>query len=502
MSFFFFLHNLHFALEIVGLIAFGMVAWLAYDAFLLRRDFLTASRGVGFLLLTFWQGVHAFTPSGLLWGYAGLFAYLLGLFLIAVNLMLEKPAPRPEFKAIVVVPPLTFAAVVAEGAAAFFFALIAWLAHRQYRLELKKTLKPFWFAFLFFAAASVFAALEGEGSIGVSWMWIAGHLMKLAGFASVIWWVWQYLQLRIREELMVIFIAMALFLSVAVTLAFSVILNNQVVAEIKQNLLTNARILDFSISRLREEASAKARVLAGRQDIRDSLLKNDFVRMELLLSGALEKEQVGFLSVIDRNGDVVMRAHALASRGDTLRDDRAVFEALGGKEFVTIALRSPENFSIRAAAPVMERGKVVGVILAGFPLDNAFADNIQRLTGLEMSLFEGDARVATTIRGSDGHSRFIGIRETDADVRDAVLARGEGLVKETFILSRPYLASFLPLRDADGVIVGMASSAAPERDIAALVSTTNRLTLISVMALLLMLMVPLYLLTKRLSLEI
>lgn len=502
MSFFFFLHNIHFAVEILGVIAFGVVAWLAYDAFLLRRDFLTASRGIGFLLLAFWQGVHAFGPSELLWGYAGIGAYLAGLALIAANLMLEKPVERPEFKAIIVVPPLAFTAFVAEGVAAALFVFIAWLAYRQYRLEFKKTLKPFWVAFLFFAVASSLAVMEGEGGIGISWVWLASHLFKLAGFGSVIWWVWQYLQLRIREELMVIFISAALFLSVVVTLAFSVILVNRIAVETKQNLLTNARVLDFAIARLQEEAAAKVAVLAGRQDIRDSLLKNDFMKLESLLAFSLEKERLGFLTVIDRNGDVVMRAHALASRGDNARDDRAAAEALAGKGFVTIGSRSPEGFSIRAASPIMDKGGVVGVILAGFPLDNAFADGIQRLTGLEMSLFEGNARVATTIRSVDGRTRSTGIRETDAEVRDAVLARGEGMVKETFILSRPYLASFLPLRDADGKIAGMVSSAAPEQDIVALVNATNRLTLVSVMALMLVMMLPMYFLTKRLSTEI
>lgn len=301
---------------------------------------------------------------------------------------------------------------------------------------------------------------------------------------------------------MVIFISVALFLSVVVTLAFSVILVNRIAVETKQNLLTNARVLDFAIARLQEEAAAKAAVLAGRQEIRDSLLKNDFMKLESLLAFSLEKERLGFLTVIDRNGDVVMRAHALASRGDNARDDRAAAEALAGKGFVTIGSRSPEGFSIRAASPIMDKGRVVGVILAGFPLDNAFADGIQRLTGLEMSLFEGDAVAATTIRSVDGRTRSTGIRETDAEVRNAVLARGEGMVKEIFILSRPYLASFLPLRDADGKIAGMVSSAAPEQDMVALVNATNRMTLVSVMVLMLVLMLPMYLLTKRLSSEI
>ena len=55
MSLFFLFNNLHFAVEILGALAFLIVGWLALDAFLIRRDFTTATRWIGFGFLVLWQ---------------------------------------------------------------------------------------------------------------------------------------------------------------------------------------------------------------------------------------------------------------------------------------------------------------------------------------------------------------------------------------------------------------------------------------------------------------
>ena len=54
MSLFFWLNNIHYSLQLFGGLAFLLVAWLAIDSFLIRRDFITFSRGLGFLFLAVW----------------------------------------------------------------------------------------------------------------------------------------------------------------------------------------------------------------------------------------------------------------------------------------------------------------------------------------------------------------------------------------------------------------------------------------------------------------
>ena len=98
MSLFFLSNNLHFALEILGALVFLMVAWLAVDSLLARRDFLTAARAIGFIFLTAWQVIHAFGFTSELFTYAGYGLYLAGVIFVLGNLLLERPTKRPEFK--------------------------------------------------------------------------------------------------------------------------------------------------------------------------------------------------------------------------------------------------------------------------------------------------------------------------------------------------------------------------------------------------------------------
>ena len=172
-----------------------------------------------------------------------------------------------------------------------------------------------------------------------------------------------------------------------------------------------------------------------------------------------------------------------------------------GDSLVDIASSAPEGFSIRASSPVMANGETVGIIVAGFPLDNALADGLKKITGLEMSIFEADTRAATTLFNPDGRTRSVGIKQTDPRVSQSVLQQGNELTLRTLILSRPYLASYLPIRNAANEIVGMVSAAEPQQEVLDIVQTTNRLTLIVVMIIMLIIVTPIYLMTRRLGEE-
>ena len=182
--------------------------------------------------------------------------------------------------------------------------------------------------------------------------------------------------------------------------------------------------------------------------------------------------------------------------------ESAVKEAISGKSFVTIESSPVEKFSIRAASPIIIDKKIEGIVMVGFPLDNALADDIKRVTGLEMSIYENDVRVATTALNPDGRTRSIGIKQVDPRVLDSVLKDGKETVLRTTILSRPFLASYLPLKNAGGETVGMLSAAQPQREILEAAQTTNLLTIIVVMIIMLKLITPIYLITRRLSQEI
>jgi len=499
MSSFFLLNNLHFALEVLGSLAFLVVAWLAFDAFLIRRDFITASRGVGFIFLALWQVVHAFNFTSDLADFAGYALYLLGLIFILWNMFLEKPVERPEFKAILILPSLGALVLQLNIVVAAGFLLITFLAYTQYKKELKKSLMPFLISFSFLSLGALTSIFYAQDSLGA--LWILGHIFQLAGFLALGWWVWSYLALRIREELLMIFLSFTLFTAILVSLTFSTILISRIEAETKANLFTDVKVLDLVIKRFEQESLAKAKFIATSPTLKSALQKNNFIALEAELNKLLESEALGFLTVVDKDGYVVLRAHALSKKDDILANEVAVKSALGGNSYATLETSSVEKFSIRAASPLVIRNEIVGAVVAGFPLDSVFADKIKKVTGLEMSIFEGDIKVATTMFNADGRTRSIGIRETNPRVLETVIANGKDITLRTTILSNPFVASYLPLKDNEGEIIGMLSAARKQSDIAETANTTNRLTLVIVVIIMLILVAPIYLITKRLSQE-
>jgi len=500
MSLFFVLNNLHFALEILGALVFLMVAWLAFDAFLIRRDFLTASRAVGFLFLSIAQVLHAFNLTSELFGYFEYFFFFTGLVFAILNLVLEAPVDRPEFKSIVLLPAVASLQHVFNFILATGFALIAFFSYRQYKKEFKFILLPLIVGFTLIAFGYVLAGFYEEGSL--SSLWIAGHALELAGFIGVGWWVWQYLQLRIREEMLLIFISMALFIAVIVSLTFSTILVNRIEEEVRVNLLTDAKVLDLTIRSLKEESLAKTRLLAENDILKNAIKDNNFVKLESESSRLIEKENLGFLIIADEEGRVILRAHALAQKDDNLRSDAVVVSAIDGRSSVDVMSAEAEGFSVRAASPIKYGDNTIGVIVAGYPLDNVLADNIKKITGLEMSIYDKEVRVATTEFNPDGRTRSTGIKEVNGDVLWSVLANGNALTLRTTILSRPYVASYLPVKNAKNEIVGMLSAAKSQQEILETADATNRLTLVTVVIIMIILILPIYFITKRLAEEI
>lgn len=231
-------------------------------------------------------------------------------------------------------------------------------------------------------------------------------------------------------------------------------------------------------------------------------MQNDFVQLDILAKKLNREENLGFLMILDGNGEVVLRANASSQKGENLSREKEVSSSLLGESYVTINTSAAEGFSIRAASPIRTEEEVVGVIVTGFPLDNVFVDSIKNITGLEASIFESDTQVATTLFNPDGRTRSVGIKQTDEQVLKSVLENGNGLTLRTSMLSRPFVASYLPLTDADGNTVGMLAALKPQAEILETAQATNRITLIVVMVIMLILIVPIYGITKRLSAEL
>jgi len=169
--------------------------------------------------------------------------------------------------------------------------------------------------------------------------------------------------------------------------------------------------------------------------------------------------------------------------------------ALGLADKYTVVMKTAENGSADATevagalavvsvTPITKNGKRTAS-LVGFDvlkLDNGFTDDIQNKLGGQATLFQNGVRVATTVR-TEEQSRAIGTPVSDK-VRATVLAGGEKFRGEAQVVGETYVASYDPLRDPSGTIVGMLFTGIPNQPYeAALIKFATTFTAVLILGL-------------------
>lgn len=86
-------------------------------------------------------------------------------------------------------------------------------------------------------------------------------------------------------------------------------------------------------------------------------------------------------------------------------------------------------------------------------LDTQLVDHLAKLTGDTVTIFLGDTRVATTVRGSNGE-RVIGTKVSDS-VAKTVLEQGQTYIGEANVVGQWHQSGYMPLRAENGSIVGI-----------------------------------------------
>ncbi|MFC0212154.1 methyl-accepting chemotaxis protein [Paenibacillus chartarius] len=81
-----------------------------------------------------------------------------------------------------------------------------------------------------------------------------------------------------------------------------------------------------------------------------------------------------------------------------------------------------------------------------------FVDSMSRITGGAVTIFQGDTRIATSIK--NGSNRMTGTK-ADPKVAELVLRSGETYIGEADIVGTTYLTMYRPIQNAKGEVIGM-----------------------------------------------
>ena len=194
-------------------------------------------------------------------------------------------------------------------------------------------------------------------------------------------------------------------------------------------------------------------LMAAKVEVQRAIDEKNTAFLQRYAKEVMQQTGVGFITISDREGNVVARGHSDRS-GDSVMNQLNVQRALRGEATVGIEAGTVIKFSLRAGFPVKMNGRVIGVITPGIDLGTfAFVDDLKRRFGVEATVFEGDTRLSTTIM-RDGQ-RVVGTKMDNPRVLDTVLQRSQEFFDINRILGHMYDTAYWPIIDAQGQTNGM-----------------------------------------------
>jgi hypothetical protein len=534
----FFAQDLHFVVSLFAALAFFAVFWLMIDAWSLHKEWKEFFKALGFLLLALSFLLYAAVIEQTSFGHVS-GAHLLEvssriLRIIAYGsiifgLLIDPLQPIPEVEGLNLGSPSppddNDSKKTPLPAAGFVLGKLVWVVFlplgslacallywRRAHKGLENHLKPVAISFLWLSLFEVF-------SLGMLWqdttnpllyhwvqpfgyLWIAAHILLFIGSAWIAIWVWKYLVKRLQSQLFMVFTSLGVAIFAFTTISFTYLLMHNIENEAYKNLRTAAQVLDYALDSKKAETLANAESFQN-QALASAVSARDRKQITTLLGSGLVDKKLSSLVVTSSSGQVLLKAEDPSNWGQSISSDALVRRALLGTEASGVISRdgvlSP-NVVLRGAVPIRDaQQRIVGVIIAERVIDNSFVDGIKNATGLDTAVYGGSTRASTTLISSDGHSRWVGIKETNKGVIKTVLDKGKTYSGSLTVLNKPFLAVYSPLKDANNGVVGMLFIGQPRISLLETVAWSIELTFIVAISLIFVLIFPAFLMAKRIS---
>ncbi len=339
-------------------------------------------------------------------------------------------------------------------------------------------------------------------------VWILEHVILFLVSLVLGTWVFGYLLKQFKPQLFFIINIMILFIFLITTVSFTGLLLKNIQDETSRQLDSDVKVLQFSLDSKNTESASDAVLISQDPQLIDAVTNKDRTKMNIITQQYLITKKYSFLAVVNLDGQVIARGEDTDKIGDSLASDSLVKRVLRGNATAGIESKegvlSPQLFvsgasSIVSAGSSSSSGSVIGAVILGTGIDNAFVDGIKNATGLEASIYGGNALSATTLLSTDGKSRLLGIKEENPIVKRQVLENGLGFSGGESIANTPYFVSYLPLKDVDGTPLGMIEVGRTQAGVLATAGRSIELTFLVATLMLLVSVVPSYLIARYMA---
>ncbi len=269
-----------------------------------------------------------------------------------------------------------------------------------------------------------------------------------------------------------VFVVAIIVLSVA-TVTFLVMRENSDYRDQvnQQRVASGVDDLKNKIDELSEKAKYCSVLLAQNSKLTVSVEYVNFLTLKRILKDINESLNLSTITVTDNQGTVIIRHHDPESKDDNISSQSGVQKAMTGETSWTLDKDDTLGLISEAGAPIEnQRGDIIGTVVTGFTLkDTVLLESLKQLYGMEFTIYSGDTRLATTLEQSGEAAEDT---EMDAAIKAAVMENGQKFTGNVSLLGKPYIASYIPLTDGEGNIIGALASAMPQEEANAAVMQT------------------------------
>ncbi len=507
------LQNVHFAVYVFLSLTLFSTAWVYFDTASVEKNRKVFWKAIAFILLSLSSAIfatHVSSPEFNLWSQI---PKIIGLVILLIIIVKEPILKKPGTKSLAIFPPLVLISLSLSPIIASLSASLATIYYRKSEKGLEKQIKPLYLFFLLFSFTEIinfgFSLNFGDipfwvnifANFGV--IWILEHLLVLISSIVLAKWAWGYLRFRIGVSLFITFIVSILTIFVFVTFIFTFLLYRNLEKDTYGHLQTDIKFLHYSLERLQFESLANASAVVENSKVKNNILNEDDKELEKILIEIMSRQNSDFLMILSPEGEIIASAEKSMESGGRIEGTDLIENPLKGNSYSGLTIfESPLSPKVRivSAVPINDdEEKLLAVVATGFDIDSAFVDGVKLVTGLDISVFAGNVRSATTFLAADGKTRFIGTEESNEKVKEATLTKGKIYLGKTKVANQPYYASYSPLKDHEDKVLGMLFVGKHQNFLKETAQKSVESTFTGSVILMVLSLLPAYFLAKRIS---
>lgn len=261
-----------------------------------------------------------------------------------------------------------------------------------------------------------------------------------------------HVSFRAKVILMIILAMVAVSMGTVLSVGFE--MQRILTEKNKSDIASIKKIIDSRVDSVLLEIKGFSTLISRDRALIKGLENNDTAALQEYGKDIIARLKLDFITLVNSNGQVVARGHS-SKHGDSQKKKFIVQQAMNGNISVGIARGNLIKFSFRAAAPVYDGEKILGVVLLGYNLSSLpFVDGIKKDMGIECTIFDHDTRVATTISDNSG-KRVLDTTLKNPAILQTVLQEGQAYEGENELFGSMFDTIYWPVQDIEGNIEGM-----------------------------------------------